>query len=477
MTAEMIMVSTWVTDSLFVWILLELLELGLYFYLILGILPGIKNMGKIDKIILRTVFLAMAVLIGIKYRIGTTFSHLSFSYNLLVLILETGAAVRENFLLTAGIAVTYTSSILLLRYILLFVMCLAAYGTESPLSRLAFAGGHGNTAFAVTHLGVLLLVFLILYRIRNSGISRQIRAYRNLLLLVGIVLSALALEYQNLLEYGFQYLPVGIPAVNSILRDSLLSLLTSVALGAAAGVLFLKNRSIRTENNLLLMKEEMEKQKYEEIRSAVEKNREMVHDTKNHYLVICEYIQNEKYDCLKNYVADIQKNFERTDSRVYTGNYILDLILGQKKTLAREKGIPFELQAMPLSSLPFSEREICSLFGNLLDNAVEACERVMEHRKRGEKKTDGHTANKQEAPKIRVRIQQRNQLLFVEIINSTDGLPFRKEREFLTGKTDPSLHGYGLKSAERIVEEHDGVIVYDADREYFKVTVTFFDVE
>lgn len=55
------------------------------------------------------------------------------------------------------------------------------------------------------------------------------------------------------------------------------------------------------------MKEEMEKQKYEEIRSAVEKNREMVHDTKNHYLVICEYIQNEKYDCLKNYVADIQK--------------------------------------------------------------------------------------------------------------------------------------------------------------------------
>jgi len=110
MTAEMIMVSTWVTDSLFVWILLELLELGLYFYLILGILPGIKNMGKIDKIILRTVFLAMAVLIGIKYRIGTTFSHLSFSYNLLVLILGTGAAVRENFLLTAGIAVTYTSS-------------------------------------------------------------------------------------------------------------------------------------------------------------------------------------------------------------------------------------------------------------------------------------------------------------------------------------------------------------------------------
>lgn len=46
MTAEMIMVSTWVTDSLFVWILLELLELGLYFYLILGILPGIKKYGK-----------------------------------------------------------------------------------------------------------------------------------------------------------------------------------------------------------------------------------------------------------------------------------------------------------------------------------------------------------------------------------------------------------------------------------------------
>ena len=44
-------------------------------------------------------------------------------------------------------------------------------------------------------------------------------------------------------------------------------------------------------------------------------------------------------------------------------------------------------------------------------------------------------------------------------------------------KKDPSRHGYGLKSVERIVADHDGVINYGADERSFTVTVTFFDVE
>ena len=197
-------------------------------------------------------------------------------------------------------------------------------------------------------------------------IRRQIGEYRTLLLIVGAVLCALVLEYQNFLQYGFTYSSAGIPAVTSALRNSFLGLLTSVILAAAAGMLFFKNRNIRRENDLLLMKEEMEQQKYKELSAAVEKNRELVHDAKNHYLVIREYIRKGDYESLDGYVDGLQQDFARTDAWVYTGNPVLDLILGQKRMTAQSQGFSFKLQAPPLSGLPFSDREICSLFGNLL---------------------------------------------------------------------------------------------------------------
>src|SRR5699024_8120442 len=113
------------------------------------------------------------------------------------------------------------------------------------------------------------------------------------------------------------------------------------------------------------------------------------------------------------------------------------------------------------------------LFGNLLDNALESCERVIEE----EKTEKESTINEQKAQLwIQVKIEQKKQLLFIEIANSADQSPERKERKLLTRKKDSSLHGYGLKSVERIVEEHDGVIFYDAEDRVFTVKVTFFDI-
>ena len=407
----------WIAGSLPVWIALELAEAGLYIYLVTGILPDLRNTGRREKLLCGVLFAVMAGMICMKYRIGSVFSAQAFLYGLLVLIIGT------------------------------------------PDIYVAM-GGHVNEAFCVLRLVILCLLIPVARRIRRSDIRRQIGEYRTLLLIVGAVLCALVLEYQNFLQYGFTYSSAGIPAVTSALRNSFLGLLTSVILAAAAGMLFFKNRNIRRENDLLLMKEEMEQQKYKELSAAVEKNRELVHDAKNHYLVIREYIRKGDYESLDGYVDGLQQDFARTDAWVYTGNPVLDLILGQKRMTAQSQGFSFKLQASPLSGLPFSDREICSLFGNLLDNAIEACRRV--------RKRDAE---------IRVKIEQQNQMLFIEIANSTDGIPERMDRGFRSRKKDPSRHGYGLKSVERIVADHDGVIDYHADERSFTVTITFFDVE
>lgn len=464
----------WSAGSLPVWIALELAEAGLYIYLVTGILPDLRNMGRKEKIFCGILFAVMAGMVCMKYRIGSVFSAQVFLYGLLVLIIGTWIACRGNLLLGTGIALTYSGFIMLLTYTAVFVLSLIYSGSRQPDIYVAM-GGHVNEVFCVLRLVVLCLLIPVVRKFRCSDICRQIGEYRTLLLIVGAVLSALVLEYQNFLEYGFTYSSTGFPAVTSALRNSFLGLMTSVILAAAAGMLFFKNRNIRRENDFLLMKEEMEQQKYKELSAAVEKNRELVHDVKNHYLVIREYVRDGDYESLAGYIDGLHKDFVRTDSWVYTGNFVLDLILGQKRLTAQGQGFSFELQASPLSGLPFSDREICSLFGNLLDNAIEACERA---RQRKEEKAAAKSAPGSEGiPEIMVKIEQQNQMLFIEISNSTDEIPEQKERGFQSSKKDPSLHGYGLKSVERIVEDHDGVIRYDADGRSFTVTVTFFDVE
>ena len=464
----------WSAGSLPVWIALELAETGLYIYLVTGILPALRNMGRKEKIFCGILFAVMAGMVCMKYRIGSVFSAQVFLYGVLVLIIGTWIACRGNLLLGTGIALTYSGFIMLLTYTAVFVLSLIYSGSRQPDIYVAM-GGHVNEVFCVLRLVVLCLLIPVVRKFRCSDICRQIGEYRTLLLIVGAVLSALVLEYQNFLEYGFTYSSTGFPAVTSALRNSFLGLMTSVILAAAAGMLFFKNRNIRRENDFLLMKEEMEQQKYKELSAAVEKNRELVHDVKNHYLVISEYIRNGDYESLAGYIDGLHHDFARTDPWVFTGNFVLDLILGQKRLTAQGQGFSFELQASPLSALPFSDREICSLFGNLLDNAIEACERA---RQRKEEKAAAKSAPGSEGiPEIMVKIEQQNQMLFIEISNSTDEIPEQKERGFQSSKKDPSLHGYGLKSVERIVEDHDGVIRYDADGRSFTVTVTFFDVE
>lgn len=463
----------WGMDSLPVWIALDLLETGLYFYLVTGILPDMKNMGRKEKSFCGAVFAVMAGMTGMKYRIGSVFSAQVFLYGLLILIIGTWIACRRNMLLTAGIAMTYSGFILLLVYMAVFLLSLIYSGSGQPDIYVAMRG-HVNEIFCAVRLLILSVLTPVIRKLRHSGIRRQIREYRTLLPVLGAVLSLLVLEYQSILEYGFTYSSTGIPAVMSALRNSFLGLMTSVVLAAAAGMLFFKNRNIRSENDFLLMKEEMEQKKYEELSAAVEKNRELVHDAKNHYLIISEYARNKAYGELTAYVDELWANFVRADAWVYTGNHVLDLILGQKRMTAGEKGIRFEIQASPLSGLPFTDREICSLFGNLLDNAVEACDRVLQRTDEASEKGCG--GSKEKAAEIRVRIEMQHQMLFVEITNSTDGLPERKERGFLSRKNDSSFHGYGLKSVERIVADHDGVIDYDSDGKLFRVTVTFFDI-
>ena len=90
------------------------------------------------------------------------------------------------------------------------------------------------------------------------------------------------------------------------------------------------------------------------------------------------------------------------------------------------------------------ETDICCIFSNLLDNAVEASNRS------SEKNID-----------CKCYTNRTNQLYFIEISNSCDNKPITEENKLVTYKKDQKTHGIGMVSVKDIVEKYHGDLHFE----------------
>ena len=185
----------------------------------------------------------------------------------------------------------------------------------------------------------------------------------------------------------------------------------------------------------------------------MEKNRQLSHDLKNHILVLKHFKMEEDYEGIDKYIEEIEQSFFDIKRRIWTGNQVADMLLEQKRTLAEQEGITFTIQAVPIAEWMFDDSDTCSLLGNLLDNAIEACGRM-----------DGN-ADKW----VSVRIENQKQLLFIKIENSVNEVPVMEKGRPISVKKDKMRHGYGLKNVERILNKYDGTIAYLSRDKAFQI--------
>ncbi len=144
------------------------------------------------------------------------------------------------------------------------------------------------------------------------------------------------------------------------------------------------------------------------------------------------------------------------DATVKTGNPTLDIILTEKKLLCTQTGIEFSCIADGKKLDFMEEEEIYSLFGNLLDNSIEAV-RNLEKDKRV----------------IGLKVRVVNSLLSVNVSNY-----YGHEIQFENGmpkttKSDRESHGYGLKSVRSICDRYDGDLSINAENNVFRINIMF----
>ena len=178
--------------------------------------------------------------------------------------------------------------------------------------------------------------------------------------------------------------------------------------------------------------------------------RHKVHDFRAHLNILQGLLQNQEYDAAEQYLNSVTK--EQTDRLFLVNSHhsILDALFNTKATEAIRKGIDIDFKLNDLSTLPFDVSDMVVLFSNLLDNAIEACEKV-----------DGNRV-------IRVSVVLKRSLLF-SIRNTT--LPVKIKNDTIqTTKPNASLHGFGLSNIKLILNKYHADFVMDYTDGWFQFT-------
>lgn len=173
--------------------------------------------------------------------------------------------------------------------------------------------------------------------------------------------------------------------------------------------------------------------------------RRLYHDMKNHLLAIQSMLGSEAEASA--YLRDLCDEFVDFEGNVNTGNSVVDALIYEKYQRAKPDGVSFNV-CMNLSQLGFVKTvDIVSIFGNAIDNAVEAVRKLPE----GTEKV------------VYLKSTSYANMLVLRFSNQFSGSLVQEEGVLRTSKSDSELHGIGLKSIKKAARQYGGTVENNFD--------------
>ena len=188
---------------------------------------------------------------------------------------------------------------------------------------------------------------------------------------------------------------------------------------------------------------------YQEKLKDEEKVRSVYHDMKNHLLVLQRQINSPE---TAEMVEKLQSQVAMYEDYEHTGNDILDIILKEKSETAREKHIALSVTA-DLNGVDFIEPlDVSTIFGNGLDNAIEASEKLPEE---------------QRAILVKAGKMQN----FFSVLIENNCLQDSGNTKSRTTKNDDFLHGFGISNMRKAVKKYDGQLMTKCENGKFTLKI------
>lgn len=242
-------------------------------------------------------------------------------------------------------------------------------------------------------------------------------------------------------------------------RLIVLSTIAAVALIASNIALFymfehqLRETEARKEQQMMRQQLEYKAEYYKELSIKQKYSNKTMHDLKNQLFALKEALLNNEEEGIRK-ITRLCEDMLTSQTLTFTGNEALDALLTVKIQTMKEKEIKFTHTVYMSKNNTIDMLNLCVLLGNLLDNAIEANEKVCS-----------------EERFIHMNMVQRANYLSIQINNATDGNLKIENNKIITTKKQKELHGFGLQSVREITEKYNGSCTFSQEGHLFKAVL------
>ena len=181
------------------------------------------------------------------------------------------------------------------------------------------------------------------------------------------------------------------------------------------------------------------KKQRDEVENVYNTMRGWRHDYHNHMQTLKAYLSMNQIAEMEAYLDHLEEDLDSIDIAIKTGNTSVNAILSSKVSIAQKNQISVNCKASVPHELKISDVHLCTIIGNLLDNAIESCQKV-------------ELSNRF----IRIYIGLLKEQLYISVTNSTNQTRRKKLTELITSKKGE--HGFGLRRIDKIVDQYDGYL-------------------
>jgi len=319
--------------------------------------------------------------------------------------------------------------------------------------------GSNEALSMITQMGIMLILIKCIQVIRPSVKNKKIRVKkRHKIYAIGFA-SIIFIYSTFFLLSGFDYnenvsiegFELGYGHLGYFLTTTII-----------VGILLLINRRLmklqdrQTKEKVYYQQKEGYRNQLKLIRANEKKLRQLKHDYRNHLSALRYIIEKEENEKAFNYINEMEDFLIVEDEYISTGEAI-DSILNYKFQQAKERQISVALDVDVQEELRISEFDLTVVLGNLMDNAIEAIEKI------------------EKIAPINLNIKIKKGAIGIHISNPYNGEIVLKDGLIKTSKEDSELHGNGLNHIREIVERYHGSLDIEYDNHEFNIKIIMYN--
>ena len=193
---------------------------------------------------------------------------------------------------------------------------------------------------------------------------------------------------------------------------------------------------------------------YLQMNEDYKEQRTKIHEFKNHMSCMNGLLELKEYEKATEYVARINKTWINEINYILTNHAIVNSVLNQKFKYAKGKGIPIIVKINDLEYLKMEDEDIVTLLANLLDNAIEAVDKIEGRENR-----------------IKFRMIYKDERLNICVRNPIADSICEIDGRMITTKKDKRIHGIGMRNIKNVVQKYKGEMIYNCSNNYFTITI------